>query len=180
VVDLAFPLEGGIYLVVSGGSNTTVNSLLITLDASMLRFHAYPGPSYGVDVAKLDDWGFRANGLQLREPTAYDVYGTSVYAPCGGSVLIALDGLPGMQAPQLDREHMAGNHMLLRTRMLMCCWDTLSRGALPLQRATHLPWGAYRSRRKLRQHGRTPSSHSCAASRHAQRAAIGRTAAGAL
>ena len=23
----------------------------------------------------------------------------------------------------------------------MCIWDTSSRGALPLQRATHLPWG---------------------------------------
>ncbi len=116
VVDLAFPLKGGTYLVVSGGSNLSVNPHLMTLDASMARFHAYHGQSYGIDIVKLDGWGFRANGLQSPEPTAYDIYGTSVYAPCGGSVLIALDALPDMQVPQVDREHMAGNHVLLRCK----------------------------------------------------------------
>ena len=29
-------------------------------------------------------------------------------------VLTALDGLPDMQVPQADREHMGGNHALLR------------------------------------------------------------------
>ena len=116
VVDLAFPLKGGTYFVVSGGNNITINAHMMTLDASTPRFHAYRGQSYGVDVVKLDDWGFRANGLQPREPTAYNIYGASVYAPCGGVVLIALDGLPNMQVPQVDREHMAGNHVLLRCK----------------------------------------------------------------
>ena len=116
VVDLAFPLKGGTYFVVSGGSNIAINAHLMTLDASTPRFHAYRGQSYGVDVVKLDDWGFRANGLQPREPTAYDIYGASVYAPCGGVVLIAIDGLPNMQVPRVDREHMAGNHLLLRCK----------------------------------------------------------------
>jgi Peptidase family M23 len=116
LVDLAFPLKGGTYLVISGGSNLTVNPHLMTLDASMARFDAYRGQSYGIDIVKLDGWGFRADGLQPREATAYDIYGTPVYAPCGGSVLIALDGLPDMQVPQVDREHMAGNHVLLRCK----------------------------------------------------------------
>lgn len=38
IVDLAFPLEGGMYLVVSGGSNITVNPHLMTLDASVCCF----------------------------------------------------------------------------------------------------------------------------------------------
>ena len=95
---------------------STLGFFTQTLDASMPRFHADRGQSYGVDVVKLDEWGFRANGLQPREPTAYDIYGTSVYAPCDGVVLIALDGLPDMQVPQVDREHMAGNHVLLRCK----------------------------------------------------------------
>jgi murein DD-endopeptidase MepM/ murein hydrolase activator NlpD len=48
------------------------------------------------------------------EPSAYDIYGVPVYSPCAGEVIAALDGVPDMQVPQTDREHMAGNHVLLR------------------------------------------------------------------
>jgi Peptidase family M23 len=114
LVDLAFPLEGGTYLVVNGGSDMSVNPHLMTLDASMARFYAYRGQSYGVDIVKLDEWGFRANGLQPPEPGAYFIYGMPVYAPCSGVAMVAMDGLPDMPVPQMDREHMAGNHVLLR------------------------------------------------------------------
>jgi MYXO-CTERM domain-containing protein len=115
-VDLTFPLKGGTYLVVNGGSNLNVNTHLMTLDANIARFQAYRGQSYGVDIVKLDAWGLRANGLQPSEPDAYIIYGTPVYAPCSGVVLIALDGLPDMPVPQVDRAHMAGNHVLLRCK----------------------------------------------------------------
>lgn len=116
VVDLVFPLKGGTYLVVNGGSNITVNAHLMTLDASTARFHAYRGQSYGVDIVELDGWGLRAHRLQPSQPEAYKIYGVPVYAPCSGVVLVALDGLPDMQVPQMDREHMAGNHVLLRCK----------------------------------------------------------------
>lgn len=116
LVDLAFPLKGGTYLVVNGGSTISVNPHLMTLDASMARFHAYRGQSYGVDIVKLDQWGFRAEGLQPPEPTAYVIYGVPVYAPCTGVVMVAMDGLPDMQVPQMDRDHMAGNHVMLRCK----------------------------------------------------------------
>ena len=114
MVDLAFPLKGGTYLVVNGGSNISVNAHLMTLDASMARFDAYRGQSYGADIVKIDAWGLRANGLQPSNPAAYDIYAAPVYAPCTGAVLIALDGLPDMQVPHVDRQHMAGNRVLLR------------------------------------------------------------------
>ena len=113
-VELATPLKGGTYLVVNGGSNLSVNAHLMTLDASMARFHAYRGQSYGVDIVKLDRWGLRADGLLPPQPSAYGIYGEQVYAPCTGKVIAALDGVPDMQVPQMDRDHMAGNHVLLR------------------------------------------------------------------
>ena len=116
IVDLTFPLKGGTFLVVNGGSNLSVNPHVMTLDASMARFHAYRGQSYGVDIVKLNAWGLRAKGLQPNEPSAYDIYGDPVFAPCNGVVLIASDGLPDMQPPLMDREHMAGNHVLLRCK----------------------------------------------------------------
>ncbi len=114
VVNLVFPLKDGTYFVVSGGSTLNINPHLMTLDARMERFRAYRGQSYGIDIVKLDDWGLRATGLQPQDPQAYNIYGVAVYAPCAGVVMRALDGLPDMQVPQTDRDHMAGNHVLLR------------------------------------------------------------------
>ena len=102
--------------MVNGGSSLNVNAHLMTLDASMARFRAYRGQSYGVDIVKLDGWGLRAKGLLPPQPSAYNIYGEPVYAPCTGQVVATQDGLPDMQVPQTDREHMAGNHVLLRCK----------------------------------------------------------------
>ncbi len=116
VVELAFPLKAGEYLVVNGGSHLSINAHLMTIDASIARFQAYRGQSYGVDIVKLDRWGLRAIGLMPTEPSAYSIYGIPVYAPCAGMVIAALDGVPDMPVPQMDRDHMAGNHVLLRCK----------------------------------------------------------------
>lgn len=116
VVKLAFPLKGGTFLVLNGGSSLNVNAHLMTLDSNMARFHAYRGQSYGVDIVKLDEWGLRGSGLLPPEPSAYSIYGIPVYAPCAGEVIAAVDGVPDMQVPQIDRVHMAGNHVLLRCK----------------------------------------------------------------
>lgn len=113
-VNLAFPLQPGSYLVVNGGSDFSTNAHLETVDASEPRFRDWRGQSYGVDLVKLDSLGLRAKGLQPTDPHAYLIYGTRVLAPCAGEVVLAVDGLPDMQVPEMDREHMAGNHVMLR------------------------------------------------------------------
>ena len=35
-------------------------------------------------------------------------------APCVGEVVIAVDGLPDMKVPEVDRDHLAGDHVMLR------------------------------------------------------------------
>jgi hypothetical protein len=114
VVNLAFPLGAGRYLVVNGGSESSTNAHLETLDASEPRFREWRGQSYGVDLVQLDGLGLRAKGLQPADPRAYRIYGARVLAPCAGRVVLAADGLPDMRVPEMDREHMAGNHVLLR------------------------------------------------------------------
>ena len=114
VVNLAFPLGAGRYLVVNGGSGSSTNAHLETLDASEPRFRQWRGQSYGVDLVQLDGLGLRAKGLHPADPRAYRIYGARVLAPCAGRVVLAVDGLPDMRVPETDREHMAGNHVLLR------------------------------------------------------------------
>ena len=113
-VALAFPLGPGSYLVVNGGSDINTNAHLMTLNASAPRFSAWRGQSYGVDIVQLDAFGLRARGVQPADPKAYRIYGARVLAPCAGRVVVAVDGLPDMQVPGVDREHLAGNHVMLR------------------------------------------------------------------
>lgn len=114
VVNLAFPLEEGTYLVVNGGNHISINSHLKTLDAATPRFLAWRGQSYGVDIVEVDTLGFRASGIRPADPRAYRIYGAKVRAPCSGEIVATLDKLPDMQVPQTDRTHLAGNHVILR------------------------------------------------------------------
>jgi len=114
LVDLVFPLESGTYLIVNGGSDLSINAHIKTLEATVPRFRAWRGQSYGVDIVTIDRLGLRANGLQPAEPSAYRIYGAKVLAPCAGEIVSAVDGLPDMQVPEVDRAHMAGNHVTLR------------------------------------------------------------------
>ena len=113
-VTLAFPLESGTYLVVNGGSDINTNAHLMTLDASIPRFREWRGQSYGVDIVKLDAFGFRARGVLPADPKGYAIYGARVLAPCAGQVLMAVEGMPDMQVPEVDPAHLAGNHVMLR------------------------------------------------------------------
>lgn len=113
-VALAFPLESGSYLVVNGGYHPSINAHLETLDPAVPAFAAWRGQSYGVDIVKLDAFGFRASGLLPPETGAYEIFGARVLAPCSGEVVAAVDGLPDMQIPLKDRAHLTGNHVVLR------------------------------------------------------------------
>lgn len=110
-VDVEFPLHQGTYLVANGGGIALVNAHLATLTGE--RFRAYRGQSYGVDLVRVDGWGRRARGFQPRDPRAYTIFGDSVFAPCAGRVVRAEDGIADQPVPEVNREHMAGNHVLL-------------------------------------------------------------------
>ena len=114
IVDVAMPLAKGRYLVAQGGSNNTVNEHYTTLDQSIPRFAAWRGQSKGLDIIKIDHFGFRASGLLPEDPSKYLTFDTPVLAPCNGSVVEALDGIRDMPVPQMDREHMLGNHVIVR------------------------------------------------------------------
>jgi hypothetical protein len=127
-VNLAFPLEHGTYLVVNGGSNELVNAHLKTLTAE--RYREYRGQSHGVDVVELDARGLRAEGIAPHAPDAYVIFGSTVRAPCGGTVIAAVDGLKDLQPPATDPTHMAGNHVMLECDSVWVLLGHLRRGSV--------------------------------------------------
>lgn len=111
VVDLEFPLAGGTYLVVAGGSAPVLNAHLATLTDD--RFRAWRGQSYAVDIVRLGPGGLRADGVLPDDPSRYAIWGDPVYAPCAGIVVQVDNDAPDMPPPQTDRTRMPGNHVLL-------------------------------------------------------------------
>lgn len=132
-VNLVFPLGPGRHLVVNGGSGSSTNAHLATLDASDPQFRPWRGQSYGVDLVQLNRLGLRAKGLQPADPRAYRINGARVLAPCAGRVVLAVDGLPDMQVPAMDREHMAGNHFLLRCAQADVLLGHLHKGSVQVR-----------------------------------------------
>ncbi len=113
-IDLASPLGPGLYLVANGGAAPSVNAHATLLDQSIAQHRPYWGTAHGVDLIALNRWGFRADGIMPAEPSRYAIFGRPVIAPCNGEIIAAYDGLPDMRVPQADRDHLAGNHVILR------------------------------------------------------------------
>ena len=113
-VDLASPLGPGSYLIANGGSAPLVNAHAAWLDQTIPAHQPYRGIAYGVDIVAIDGWGMHANGVMPVNPHNYVIFGRSVVSPCAGIVVVAVDGLPDMRVPEVDRNHLAGNHVILR------------------------------------------------------------------
>ncbi|MFB5676654.1 M23 family metallopeptidase [Paenibacillus terreus] len=82
-VDLMFPLKGGLYEVVNGGMNSSMN------------YHfSYRSLKYAVDITKLTPLGSRKERFGTMDPlTSYPVYNDSVYSPVDGRIVEVMDGI---------------------------------------------------------------------------------------
>lgn len=113
IVDIAAPFSAGTYLVAHGGSTETVNAHLHTLDQSVERFRPWRGQSLALDIIRITSFGWRSDGWRPKDPARYVTFGTPLLAPCAGTVAVAVDGLPDMPVPEMDREHLPGNFVVI-------------------------------------------------------------------
>ncbi len=112
VANLSFPLANGTYYIANGGSNSLLNPHFMTLEGE--KFRAFRGQSFAVDIMKINSFGNRADGILPNDPTQYEIFSDSVYSPCNGTVLETENGREDMPPPQVDREVIPGNHVLLQ------------------------------------------------------------------
>jgi hypothetical protein len=141
-VDLAFPFRSGRYLIANGGATERVNAHLMTLQPGFARWR---GESYGTDLIKVDDYGFRTRERRLlnvpEDPAAYLAFGEPVYAPCAGAVEEAVGGLPDMPVPMRDRSHLEGNFVRLRCGTVVVLLGHLRRGSVKVGPGDHVQTG---------------------------------------
>ncbi len=100
--DLAFPLEGGRFMVGQGGGIGLLN-----------RHAGHPAQRHAADIVAIGAFGFRASGLLPEALDRYAIYGAAVVSPCDGAVVAARDGLPDLVPPEADSAHPRGNHAIL-------------------------------------------------------------------
>ena len=130
VIDIANPFGPGHCLVGHGGSNRLVNGHMRTLDASVERFKAWRGQSYGVDFFGLGAWGFHARGWRPADPTAYAIFGARLHAPCDGTVVAAEGSQPDFRVPDQDPINRPGNHVILRCGAVEIVFAHMRQGSL--------------------------------------------------
>jgi hypothetical protein len=162
VADLAFPLAGGTYYVANGGGRELINSHLLTVEDE--RFQPWRGQSYGIDLLKVNRWGIRARGLRPSDPDRYLIFGDEVIAPCIGKVVAAEDGLGDLPPPRVDREHLAGNHVILECGDLWVVLAHLRQGSVCVQ-----PGDPVRTGQRLGEVGNSGNSDEPHLHIHAQR-----------
>jgi murein DD-endopeptidase MepM/ murein hydrolase activator NlpD len=85
--------------------------------------------------------GLRARGILPKQVTAYEIFGEPLYAPCAGEVLIAQDGVEEMVPPRMDRQHMAGNHVILKCGSAWTLLGHLQKGSLRVNAGERLEQG---------------------------------------
>ena len=102
-VSLKFPFTQGEYCVIQGGSNVMTNP-----------FHSMsPNGKYAIDIVEINTLGNRAASIFPTSLTQYQIFGEVVRSPCKGHVVSAVSGLPDNLPPKVDREHSAGNHIVI-------------------------------------------------------------------
>lgn len=141
VANIQLPLGPGTYLIANGGSREVVNGHLMTLNPTIERFRAYRGQSYGVDLIKIDGLGLRARRLQPRDPSAYEIYGEPVYAPCSGEIIASRNDRPDMPVPEPDREVIEGNHVILGCEHFVLLLAHFQPGSVLVQKGEHVSVG---------------------------------------
>jgi hypothetical protein len=100
--DIGFPLAGGRFLVVQGGSNP------------MLNYHnTHRAQRYALDIVAMDDFGRRAAGISPQQLDLYVIDGAPVRSPCAGEVVEAVDGIPDNAIGTTNTEAAAGNHVII-------------------------------------------------------------------
>lgn len=102
-IEAVFPMRSGFYCIVAGGSSVVLN-------------HHFPAgyARFALDIVKLDRFGFRAQGLYPKDLSKYLVFGEMVYSPVQGTICKTVDGIPDMVPPHQDREHPAGNYVIIK------------------------------------------------------------------
>lgn len=121
-VKLSFPLDDGWYIIGQGGNSTRLN-----------YHNENRAQKFALDILELNAIGLRAEGLYPTELDHYAIYGETIYSPCDGEVTSAVDGLPDNIPPERDKEHLAGNYVVIACSNVKILLAHMKNGSLMVE-----------------------------------------------
>jgi hypothetical protein len=127
---LAFPLQDGWYYVAQGGNSTSLN-----------YHNSSNAQQYALDMAELNAIGSRARGIYPSALERYVIFGATVHSPCDGTIVEAVDSLPDLIPPATDREHPAGNHIVIRCEGVNVLLAHLQNGSVMVEEGSTVDTG---------------------------------------
>ena len=119
-VDLGFPLTGGTFYVLQGGSSPLTNPL----------HWNRPAARYALDLVKFGELGGRAAGIAPYSLKEYASWDELVYSPCDGTVAEVEAGLGDNPAGHPDAAAPAGNQITLTCGRATVLLAHLQKGTL--------------------------------------------------
>lgn len=102
-------------------------------------FHrANPAQRYALDLVKLNRFGNRAGGLSPKSLTEYAIFGDTIYSPCEGIVIKAVDGFPDQVPHNVDINNPAGNHVVMECKGIRVFIAHMMNGSLTVQQGEYV------------------------------------------
>lgn len=120
-MDLQYPLSGERYYIGGGGASPWLNAH---------RTDQTAANDFALDIVRLNHFGNRAAGIAPNDLSDYTIYGDTVYSPCTGTVLQAVDSLPDMTPPEVDYDNIAGNHLIIAYGEMIVVLAHLKQGSV--------------------------------------------------
>lgn len=113
-IELVFPFRNGVYSINWGGNGASSRLMNYHYTGSM---HEKAGVNrsmkYAVDIEKLNSLGSSARGILPTKLEKYVTYHEDILAPCDGSVVEVMDGLPNETPFNGHYPYNVGNHVVI-------------------------------------------------------------------
>lgn len=120
-VVLQYPLSGERYYIGGGGASPWLNAH---------RTDQTAANDFALDIIRLNSLGNRTAAAAPEHLNDYVIYSDTVYSPCNGRVLQAVDSLPEMTPPEMDYENIMGNHLNIEYGEMIVVFAHLKQGSL--------------------------------------------------
>jgi hypothetical protein len=103
-ITLQFPLRGGLFYTIHGGSFGLTNYHGMFVKAQR----------YACDFGRINRLGTYALGIYPPRVDRYAAFGVTICAPINGAVQASADSLSDLPAGQFDRSNVFGNHVVIQ------------------------------------------------------------------
>ena len=130
-VDIAFPLNNGIYYIYQGGDSPITNGI----------HRRRKSQTYAYDIVKLGPTGARAKGIIPEELDKYYIFLDTVYAPFDGVVTEVVDGQENNIPPEMNTDHPLGNYIIFSDSTYFILLAHFHPNSIMVQQGEHIKKG---------------------------------------